>query len=107
MQKINSILSFSFFCIAAVVTFTACTAVQESSSMAFDNASQVIKHYSGKVVVTEQNNAAPVQKPTEAKVKIQEEDIAHGNSGGSSNYGAVSYQPTEVELIELGNEVKR
>ena len=115
MQKINSILSLSLFCIAAVVILAACTAVQESSSMAFDNANEVIRHYAGGPKGSPQRNIAVnntpapvVQQPTTTVVNIQEEDITHNTqSGGSSNYGAVTYQPTDVELIELGSEVKK
>ena len=112
MQRVIFILSFN---LAAVVVFAACNAVQESSSMAFDNANEVIKYYSpgqssGNRNNTGDNAAVVSQQTVELKESIREEDITNNSnkqSGGSNNYGTVSYQPTEVELIELGSEIKR
>ena len=115
MQRVIFILSFSLFYLTVIAAFTGCNAVQESSSMAFDNAGEVIRYYSPGQGGGGPNNAAvdttvTIQQPEEKKESISEEDITHNSnnqSGGSNNYGTVSYQPTEVELIELGSEMKK
>ena len=115
MQRVIFILSFSLFYLAVMAAFTACNAVQESSSMAFDNAGEVIRYYSPGQGGGNQNDAAidatlTVQQLEEKQESISEENItlnSNDKSGGSNNYGTVSYQPTEVELIELGSEMKK
>lgn len=84
--------------------------------MAFDNANETIRYYSKKAVGTNNNQNNTVagteikQSPAGNRAGIMEEDITYtGNNqqGNSNNYGAVSYPPTEVELIELGQEMKK